>query len=376
MYSNKMLQRLVVAAISPAILCSRSAEAQEAQAARVQLVLIRLYCVNTTERGHDEVYYILGGLDGNELRTNKRGPSANEGADADDRTAWDMNDRGDKQDRAVNAILYEGPLAIGQAATLNLAFRESDGTDFGTTLRDASQIAQGTSDDPTVQFIASMFDFLGRLIPRNEDDALGSFQLKARNENGILAVETSPGQYTTVHEAFDGASGTFAYYFDHDDGKYVAYFRVRLFTVGSPQPNTWYHLQCQISSLFLDVKDYRIGDNADICQALKDGKQAWRLVPSEKHPGYYQIEFKTGSSFRYLDVYRRNLDDGGRVCLAAFDPDQVWRLIPEADGYYRIQAFISNYYLDDYLAALHVGARICQARGANGGQVWRFVPAD
>jgi hypothetical protein len=385
MNSNKML--LAFAACWSLSLVGPLGLTAVAQSPKVQVVMTRLFCEHTTEAGHDEVYCYYGGVNGAGQQKSDRKPGLRDGAGADNGTAWDMNDRGDKQDQTFNATLYEEPLAPGQSARLGFVFRESDGSDIRDAFRDAGMLAGKVAevvDDPEigaiVKVVAAVFKLLGALVPKNNDDPLGAFALKLTNQNGNLLIETAAGEYTTVQEPLNNQVGTFAYHFDHDDGRYQAYFKVRLLQfdhpkVSTPQEPKWYHIQSEISGLFLDVRNYDIRDNADICQALKDNKQAWQLVPGA-HPGCYNILFKTGSEFRNLDVYLGQPVEAGRICLAAVHEGQEWKLIPDRDGWFRIQSCKTGYFLDVFQGAQQVGARICQTRGANAEQVWRFDPAD
>jgi hypothetical protein len=113
---------------------------------RARLVLTRLTCYRTTEDGHDEVYYVAGGVDGSGQKVSHRGPDAANGGDADGGTAWDMNDSGDKKDRTLNATLYEGSLKTGEVANVAIGLCESDGTDVGQVLKAAGELASKIPD--------------------------------------------------------------------------------------------------------------------------------------------------------------------------------------------------------------------------------------
>lgn len=63
-----------------------------AQNSMVQVVMTHLHCEHTTEKGHDEVFCLYGGVNGASQKTSGRLPGPQEWADADHRTAWDMND--------------------------------------------------------------------------------------------------------------------------------------------------------------------------------------------------------------------------------------------------------------------------------------------
>jgi hypothetical protein len=195
---------------------------------RLQIILDRLVCSSTTEPFHDEFYYVIAGRDGDGQAVTKRGPSADEGADADDQTAWDMNDSGDKQDRRLDAVLYDGTLGDGQTATLDFGFLESDSWSIGEILGALVKYAGGIPLIPVPSWVGGLVEKLAGFIPRNDDDRLGEFQIQASSQGGRLVVGLSPGQYTTTVQAWDQPTWTFAYRFRHDDGDYTAYFRVRL----------------------------------------------------------------------------------------------------------------------------------------------------
>jgi hypothetical protein len=194
----------------------------------LQVSLVSLRCDSTTEWGHDEVYCIIGGVNGDGQPMKSRPPDASQGADADDETAWDMNDSGDKQYRWLDAVLYEEPLSDGQSATLNFAFLESDSWSFDDALRVAGKMSDWTIPNPFGSIVSDIFDRLAGLIPENSDDALGSFSLQVTNRSGGLDVQTTAGQYTSVDEPWQSDNGTFGYFFNHDDGQYHALFAVRL----------------------------------------------------------------------------------------------------------------------------------------------------
>lgn len=214
----------------------QEAPSSAANVKRFQVILRHLYCAHTTESGHDEVYYIMGGTDGQGKQISHRGPDATQGADADNQTAWDMNDSGSQQNRNLNAILYDGVLSSGQAATLLFGFLESDGTDIGATVQAAAGLAQKVSvalatPDPeaalVINIAADVASFIGGLIPKNQDDFLGAFSFIIRNQNGrIVLTEAAPGSYTSVVDPLDRNSGRITYRFQHDDGDYNAHFEV------------------------------------------------------------------------------------------------------------------------------------------------------
>jgi hypothetical protein len=203
----------------------------------VQLVLQTLYCYNTTELGHDEVYFRLGGTngDGKSIGTydnqgqaiDRRGPSTAMGADADNGTAWDMNDSGDLQNRHLNAVVDDESLAPGQVETLYLGLAESDGTNIIGALAQYGATAIGTIiGGPTAGAIATAAGSgLKTAIPANQDDFLGNFGLQVVNNNGVVRiVSVSPGEYAQIKQQ---TTNTFTVHVEHDDGSYDATFLVQ-----------------------------------------------------------------------------------------------------------------------------------------------------
>lgn len=198
---------------------------------RAMLVVRRIYCSCTTESSHDEVYYLLGGVNGSGAQVSYRGPNATQSADADNATAWDLNDSGDLQDRRLNATIYDQPLTDGQTATIALAFAESDGQDWGSTVSAAGKLA-GTVGTmaalPVVSIAGAVIGLVGSFIPKNQDDALGAISLRIANRHGTVTVdEVAVGAYSAMTQGLNQSAGTFSVRFRHDDGDYLVDFQVR-----------------------------------------------------------------------------------------------------------------------------------------------------
>jgi hypothetical protein len=204
---------------------------------RAQLVLQTLYCYDTTELGHDEVYFRLGGTngDGKSIGTydasgqaiDRRGPSTAMGADADNGTAWDMNDSGDLQNRRLNAIVDDESLSSGQIETLYFGFAESDGTNIIGSLAQYGATAVGSIiGGPTAGAIAGAAgSALKTVIPANQDDFLGNFGLQVANTNGAVhIVSVSAGEYASIKQQ---TATTFTVHVEHDEGSYDATFAVQ-----------------------------------------------------------------------------------------------------------------------------------------------------
>ncbi len=196
---------------------------------RGMLVVEKIHCAGTTEMGHDEVYYLLGGVNGDGNKIGYRGPDATQSGDADNQTAWDMNDSGDQQHRTLNARIYDEPLAPGKTATLALGFVESDGQDWGSTVAAAGKLASSVGalvKQPIVQIAGMVVSEVGTFIPKNQDDMLGAISLRLGNHAGTVVVEDlAAGAYSQITSGVNSA-GRFSVRFRHDDGDYTIDFRV------------------------------------------------------------------------------------------------------------------------------------------------------
>jgi hypothetical protein len=199
-------------------------------ATRGMLVVEKIHCAGTTEMGHDEVYYMLGGVNGDGQKTSYRGPDATQSGDADNQTAWDMNDSGDLQHRTLNARIYDEPLPPGKSATLALAFVESDGQDWGSTVAAAGKLASSVGDlikQPVLKIAGLIVSQVATEIPKNQDDMLGAISLRLGNHAGTVVVEDlAPGAYSQITRGVDPSTGRFSVRFRHDDGDYTIDFRV------------------------------------------------------------------------------------------------------------------------------------------------------
>lgn len=209
---------------------THSTEPPVNNATRGMLVVERIHCASTTEMGHDEVYYMLGGVNGDGQKTSYRGPDATQSGDADNQTAWDMNDSGDQQHRTLNARIYDEPLPPGKSATLALAFVESDGQDWGSTVAAAGKLASSVGElvkQPVYQIAGLIISQVATAIPKNQDDTLGAISLRLGNHGGTVVVEDlAPGAYSQITKDLDTSTGRFSVRFRHDDGDYTIEFRV------------------------------------------------------------------------------------------------------------------------------------------------------
>jgi hypothetical protein len=176
------------------------------------LVIENLRCDKTTEMGHDEVYYLLSVS--NQQPTSAgwwtalgdQGPNHWQGADADpcDKppfngtcTAWDMNDSGDKQNRALNALLHSVDAAPGEAGILTFTLMESDSWSIDDRLALPPKIAEAVAGalkgagplGSLGAVVVSVIELIAMLIPENQDDHLGTvcFGFLGRPD-GTLAI--------------------------------------------------------------------------------------------------------------------------------------------------------------------------------------------
>jgi hypothetical protein len=220
---------LIVYSPSSTVLWSSNSATSTPAQTHAQVSLDWLSCAKTTEQGHDEVYYLLIGKDGSGTSVSHRGPDASQGADADDQTAWDMNDSGPLMSRNLRAILCNAAVPPGQEAVLTFSFFQSDGQDWGSTVKAAAAVAANIGPAvPVVSVVARVLSWLDDQIPVNKDDALGAFGLTVANDNGkIAARDLHPGDHTRVIHPIDPATGAFTVHFVHDDGDYTASFRAQ-----------------------------------------------------------------------------------------------------------------------------------------------------
>lgn len=186
----------------------------------VTVVLEEIVCRDTTEAGHDEVYYVSPAVarhKGDTTTTDPSGPggpttaqAADAGGPGGDNTAWDCNDSGDLSDRMLNVELFSFPIAAGERVSVVLTFLESDGDDLTTEEAIVAGGVQtiaavvGLAFPPALPVVAIIDGAIGLVsgffqgihgIP-NHDDPLGSvsFLLDADGSHVRLRqVAASPG---------------------------------------------------------------------------------------------------------------------------------------------------------------------------------------
>ena len=165
----------------------------------VTVVLERIVCRNTTEAGHDEVYYLSPAIVRRSGTTTSAdiplppGPSRAQGATAGgpggDDTAWDCNDSGDLADQRLNADLFPVEVGAGEHVAVTLNFAESDGNNLADIEAQAAAATAAALGIVTVAWpptavvtvpagiavgvVTSAFQALKGFLT-NEDDALGA----------------------------------------------------------------------------------------------------------------------------------------------------------------------------------------------------------
>jgi hypothetical protein len=181
----------------------------------LRVTLVRLTCLSINDVvGEDEVYYFYGGTDGNGAKVQGQGPEAYQSADGSDHHHWDMKEG---QRRDLNVVLYQGELKPGQTARLRFYFVESDGTDYGGVAQAAAKVA-GAIFTGHAELIGAIGDLFKEILPKNEDDPLGAFELHIANHSGVLYPRVTHLEYGDQFWHVN----TFTFHFRHDDGDYIA----------------------------------------------------------------------------------------------------------------------------------------------------------
>jgi hypothetical protein len=147
-----------------------------------------LYCDQTTEPNHDEIYFLVSASLNGSVSTGNRAPFAD--GDADSGKSWDFNDSGGKsgnQDRWLHYRIYDAPLQPGEQADIRIAFMESDGTNNGQIVAILGALAQN-SGEPLIQATGVALSTVAKFLPPNEDDILGALALRVnyRNDGSLV----------------------------------------------------------------------------------------------------------------------------------------------------------------------------------------------
>jgi hypothetical protein len=217
----------------------------------VTIVLERIVCQDTTEAGHDEVYYLKPTVDrskGGVTRSDTSfdvgpglGQGANAGGPGGDNTAWDCNDSGDLADLRLDARLFTLNLEPGERVFVGLNFRESDGDDLRKAELIAASVAGTALALVTLAFpplagltarigaailgVTGMFQGIGG-IP-NEDDVLGFVGLTLDADGSTVRfrqVGTSPGRVVEVSK--NGTPARVVLYLNDSGSSYYLTFRM------------------------------------------------------------------------------------------------------------------------------------------------------
>lgn len=164
-------------------------------ATNIDVTMQDLVCKTTTEMGHDEFYYFLAASIRDQAGVavgtpiGLRGPTAAQGADADNATAWDMNDDGSNLSNLTmrqpsGAVMATMTLQPNQTALIGLMFMESDNSKTDQDIVKASATIGGAAagfafGGPIGGLIGGVVGALSVFLPINADDHLGacSFQV-------------------------------------------------------------------------------------------------------------------------------------------------------------------------------------------------------
>jgi hypothetical protein len=165
--------------------------------AKVEVVLERLECDDTTESGADEVYILAAGKKSDGSVFSQRWPSNNPHQASGH---WDMNDSGDAANNPsgdsrhiTNKTLFVNYLNPGESWDIIFAFMEED---LGSTGEDALPgLAKALQTTPNAYAIAAgtFLQFLTDLgimkVNVDSDDYIGSMALHVTNDGGKIVTE-------------------------------------------------------------------------------------------------------------------------------------------------------------------------------------------
>jgi len=231
---NRMFSRIVIFVIAICALAT-PAISQTNRNLKVVLNLQRLICHDTTERGEDEVYIVVGVKHYNGPTGQFRRP-----ADMPHNNAgyWSMND-GERSNSQFGPYgIDELDVASGHKATLFVTIMEEDGGRPDDWTSRASNIlakvpekrAQAISEAlKDISNIFKLFDI------KDTDDVIGSFAVNVENDNGKLKYEyirglgvVSQDGGTIVGNNNSVVDKAMRYEFEHDGSKYRGEFYLSL----------------------------------------------------------------------------------------------------------------------------------------------------
>jgi hypothetical protein len=166
------------------------------------VVLRRIVCHQTTESGHDEVFFIGNVVrkkgahpattDQGDLIGPKAAQGANAGGPGGDNSAWDVNDSGGLSDQSLNVELFDVDVAAGEHVVVTVTFKESDGQNLADQEAQAAAAAGAALAAVTAAFppaavvtapvglaigAVSAVGQAFKSVLTNEDDILGSVTL-------------------------------------------------------------------------------------------------------------------------------------------------------------------------------------------------------
>jgi FG-GAP-like repeat len=306
----------------------------------VSLHLARLECASTTEEGHDEVYYIVSGgaYDPKTLamisRVSERGPDDAHGADADRKdghfTAWDLNDSGDLQNRQLDQTLHSFDLDGNDAAKIGVALLESDGWDYAEVLKAVAAIGGVVGDaiagDEKVSKLLDRFvDKLAALIPKNEDDHLGTFafHVTATPSGPVLSSIVSDSRSTIESGGQPGTVDPIVVRFRGDGADYRATFVLGGLVPARPPRPGWRVVGIADfdNDGIVDLAWRRQDDSGEVRLWLLDGagnvKQDLGLPAPD--PGWRVVGIADFDNDGIVDLAWRRQDDSGEVRLWLLD---------------------------------------------------------
>jgi hypothetical protein len=201
----------------------------------VMVILERIVCRNTTEAGHDEVYYLSPSI----VRTRAGmssadiplapGPTIAQGASAGgpggDNTAWDCNDSGDLADQLLNVPLFPVIVNPGEHVNTTITFMESDSNNLADIEATAAALTYSalTAVSIIIRPVAAALvpvgialgvvttiaqDFKAAGLLTNHDDHLGSvtFLLDSDGPN-VRFRQVGVGVGSLAEVSADGAPG-------------------------------------------------------------------------------------------------------------------------------------------------------------------------
>ncbi|GAA2111399.1 hypothetical protein GCM10009841_34190 [Microlunatus panaciterrae] len=199
------------------------------------VVMRNITCHQTTESGHDEVYYLPPSVVRRTTHgvtsdpTLPAGPTASQGANAggpDGRiAAWDCNDSGYLSNQEPQAELFSVSVGAGEHVVVTLTLMESDGTNYADMELTAAKAgaaalaAVTTAFPPSAVVTAPLALALtaGTAVMQalkglfsNDDDTLGAMTFVLEGAaDGVRLVQQGAVSGTVIHAAANGSPAAF-----------------------------------------------------------------------------------------------------------------------------------------------------------------------